>query len=88
MRRPNASPADLEHAPQLAALAILESALRCSIASLEAAHPELHVHAWSPNASEPVRLAAALCASATALSRLLDEYESSTISYIANDIPW
>jgi hypothetical protein len=86
--RPNASPSDLQHAPQLAALFILDTALRSSVASLEAAHPELHVRAWNPDAPEEVRLAASLCASATALCRLLDDYESLTISNIANDVPW
>jgi hypothetical protein len=86
--RPNPSPSDLQHAPQLAALAILDAALRSSVASLEAAYPELHVHAWNPDAPDAVRLAASLCASATALCRLLDDYESLTISNIVNDIPW
>lgn len=88
MNHSSPSPADLEHAPLLASLGILGTALRSSIASLEAAHPELHIHAWNPAAPEAIRLAAALCDSATSLCRLLDEYESLTISNIANDIPW
>jgi hypothetical protein len=85
---PDHSPADLEHAPELASLAILDTALRSSIASLEVAHAELHVRAWNPAAPEAVRLAAAICASASALRGLLEQYESLTISRIVNDIPW
>ena len=81
-------PDDLEHAPELAPLLILDAALRSSTASLEAAHAQLHAHAWSPAAPDVVRLAAAICASATPLGRLLDEYESATSSHIVNEIPW
>ena len=82
------APDALEHAPELATLLILDAALRSSIASLEAAHAQPHVQALSPAAPEVVRLAAAICASAAALARLLDECESATISHIANEIPW
>jgi hypothetical protein len=81
-------PDDLKHAPELATLLTLDAALRSSIAALEAAHAQPHVHAWRPAAPEPVRLAAAICASAAALARLLDEYESATVSRIVNEIPW
>lgn len=81
-------PDDLRHAPELASLLILDAALRSTLAALETAHPDSHVCAWGPAAPEATRLAAAICSSAAALARLLDEYESATVSHIVNQIPW
>lgn len=81
-------PDHLDHAPQLASLCILDAALHSTIAALEAAHPQPHVHAWSPDAPEAIRLAAAICASAASLARLLNEYESATVTHIVNETPW
>lgn len=79
---------DLTQAPELAALAVLDSALCSSIAALEAAHHKLLARAWDPDAPSRLRLAAAISASAPTLRRLLVEYEGETLSHIVNDVSW
>jgi hypothetical protein len=79
---------DIAAQPQLAVLAVVDASLQHGILALLAAHADVLVQAWNPDAPKRTRLAAALVASAEALRHLLEEYRLATELHIIDSIPY
>lgn len=78
---------DIALQPQLAVLGALDASLRHAALAVQAAHQDVLIQAWNPNASHQVRLAAAIVASTDALRQLLDQYCIATEQLIIDSIP-
>ena len=79
---------DIRRLPELASLATLDSALLNTVEALEAAHQDLLISAWNPDADPLLRLAANIQANASSLRLLLDHYQAEAACKLVNDIPW
>ncbi|MFC1643226.1 hypothetical protein ACFL5O_11170, partial [Myxococcota bacterium] len=66
---------EIRQLPQLASLATLDAALLNTAEALEAAHQDLSISAWNPDAVSLLRFAVAIQAAASSLRALLKRYQ-------------
>lgn len=79
-------PCDLDFAPELAALAIVQDALHTALVALYAAHPTLDDFA-APNEPPSLRRARRLVAAASSLGQALERYRATVYDVLAPPAP-